>query len=148
MDFTEKERETFRLREGDILVCEGGEVGRTAIWRNEIPECYYQKAIHRLRPRDNRINREFFLYHMINAFLIRGTYGIVGTTTTIAHLPGVKLKALKIPVPSRGEQDSIARILAAVDQKIAAEEKRKAALQTLFKTALHQLMTGQIRTKV
>ena len=39
----------FRLQEGDILVCEGGEVGRAAIWDAPIEECYYQKALHRLR---------------------------------------------------------------------------------------------------
>jgi len=45
------------------------------------------------------------------------------------------------------EQRAIARILAVVNQKIATEEKRKAALQTLFKTTLHHLMTGQMRVK-
>ena len=39
----------FRLRRGDLLVCEGGEIGRAAIWEEPIPECYYQKALHRLR---------------------------------------------------------------------------------------------------
>src|SRR5215208_5132633 len=42
--------ERFRLRKGDLLVCEGGEVGRAAIWDAPIDECYYQKALHRLRP--------------------------------------------------------------------------------------------------
>jgi len=42
--------ERFRLRKGDLLVCEGGEVGRAAIWDAPIEECYYQKALHQLRP--------------------------------------------------------------------------------------------------
>jgi hypothetical protein len=50
MDFNAREMEKFRLRSGDLLMCEGGVPGRTAIWRDEIAECYYQKAIHRLRP--------------------------------------------------------------------------------------------------
>jgi type I restriction enzyme S subunit len=62
MDFTPQEKEKFRLKENDILVCEGGEIGRTAIWKNELPECYYQKAIHRLRPKLSNIVTEFFLY--------------------------------------------------------------------------------------
>ena len=41
--------EKFRLLKGDLLVCEGGEVGRAAIWDAPIDECYYQKALHRLR---------------------------------------------------------------------------------------------------
>ena len=39
MDFAPWERERYRLRPGDVLVCEGGEVGRTATWRGEIEEC-------------------------------------------------------------------------------------------------------------
>ena len=145
MDFTEKERAKFSLKEGDILVCEGGEVGRTAIWRDEIGECYFQKAVHRLRPRDERMAPEFFLYHMMNAFLLRQSYGVVGTDTTIAHLPGIKLKALEIPLTSRDEQDEIVRVLGGVDEKIAAEENRKRTLEVLFKTLLHNLMTGKVR---
>ena len=38
MDFDERDREVFRLQEGDLLICEGGEVGRTAIWHSELPE--------------------------------------------------------------------------------------------------------------
>jgi len=52
-----------------------------------------------------------------------------------------------VPLPSLPEQREIARILSAVDRKIEAEEKRKAALQALFRTMLHRLMTGQVRVK-
>ncbi len=48
----------FWLRAGDLLVCEGGEVGRAAIWRGQIRECYYQKALHRLRPKRRYVERE------------------------------------------------------------------------------------------
>ena len=51
MDFTETEERKFRLQPGDLLVCEGGEPGRAAIWQGEIERCCYQKAIHRIRPR-------------------------------------------------------------------------------------------------
>jgi len=53
----------------------------------------------------------------------------------------------QIPFPPLPEQRAIALILSAVDRKVVTEEKRKAALQTLFKTTLHQLMTGQVRVK-
>jgi type I restriction enzyme S subunit len=46
---TPSDLQRFRLRDGDLLVCEGGEIGRAAIWRQLIEECYYQKALHRLR---------------------------------------------------------------------------------------------------
>ena len=47
---TPSDLQRFRLRQGDLLVCEGGEIGRAAIWNEPIEECYYQKALHRLRP--------------------------------------------------------------------------------------------------
>ena len=49
MDFDESDRLEFALEYGDLLVCEGGEVGRTAIWKNERLDCFFQKAIHRVR---------------------------------------------------------------------------------------------------
>jgi type I restriction enzyme S subunit len=145
MDFSENCYDRYGLIPGDVLICEGGEIGRTAIWRGEIKECYYQKAIHRLRPRDNRISPEFFSYHMMNAFLIGKTYPEAGTTTTIAHLPGMKLKSLSIPVPPRKEQDIIVTILNSIDQKLTAEQFRMEALNTLFTSLLHDLMTAKIR---
>jgi type I restriction enzyme S subunit len=53
MDFNDREMKKFRLDKGDLLVCEGGFVGRAAIWIGELEECYYQKALHRVRPHDN-----------------------------------------------------------------------------------------------
>src|SRR4051812_18333797 len=44
---SENELERFRLRRGDLLVCEGRGVGRSAVWEDQLPECYYQKALHR-----------------------------------------------------------------------------------------------------
>ena len=49
MDFNEADQQEFELREGDLLVCEGGEIGRCAVWHNEIHPCYFQKALQRTR---------------------------------------------------------------------------------------------------
>jgi len=58
-----------------------------------------------------------------------------------------KLNKIPIPLPPLDEQQKIANILTTIDQKIQAEEKKKEALQNLFKTLLQQLMTGKIRVK-
>lgn len=42
MDFNEREKAKLKLRPGDLLVCEGGVVGRAALWNGAITECYYQ----------------------------------------------------------------------------------------------------------
>jgi type I restriction enzyme S subunit len=55
------------------------------------------------------------------------------------------LKSVPVAFPSRDEQLKISGILDHADQKIVIEENRKAVLEVLFKSMLHQLMTGQIR---
>ncbi len=144
MDFDTREQEKFRLQYGDILVCEGGEVGRTAIWRDELPECYFQKAIHRLRPKNGQVEHFFFLYHMERAFHLEQIYGIAGTQTTIAHLPQDKLSAMLIPKPNMTEQQQIAAILQACDSKITALEKEIALQEELFRALLEELMSGRL----
>jgi type I restriction enzyme S subunit len=52
---------------------------------------------------------------------------------------------IPIPLPPLAKQREIARMLQAVDAKIAAEERRRAALEELFKTLLHALMSGRMR---
>ncbi|GER88961.1 hypothetical protein KDW_31230 [Dictyobacter vulcani] len=144
MDFDEREKEKFRLQYGDILVCEGGEIGRTAIWRDELAECYFQKAIHRLRPRGNQMLPAFFLHHMERAFRHQNIYGIAGTQTTIAHLPQDKLSAMRIPKPPIDEQREIAQILDACDNKLSALEKEITLHEEFFRTMLEELMTGRL----
>ena len=106
MDFNEQDRKRYSLREGDLLVCEGGEVGRTAIWRGDLDECYYQKAIHRLRPTSDRDDPRFFRYFMKMA-VDRGGFTI-STASTIQHLTAEKLRAVRYPAPPAQVQWAIA----------------------------------------
>jgi len=145
MDFSEREKEKFLLARGDLLVCEGGEPGRAAIWKGEIQECYYQKALHRLRPRDERITNEFLAYWMAFSFQLQNLYGVAGASSTIAHLPEVQLKTLPIPRPECSEQDEICNVLSQLDRKISLLERKRTTVTVLFRTLLHQLMTAQIR---
>jgi len=50
MRFEEHEQERYGIRAGDLIMCEGGEPGRCAIWRDELPDMKIQKALHRIRP--------------------------------------------------------------------------------------------------
>ncbi len=145
MDFSDREAKKFKLRKGDLLVCEGGEVGRAALWNGSITDCYYQKALHRLRPKTDKITNEFMVYWMMFAFLLTNTYGVTGTRTTIAHLPEVKLKPLIVPVPSPDEQAEIIAVIDTVDQKYAGHQRKLDELQDLFRTLLHKLMSAKTR---
>ena len=145
MDFNEREAEKFHLRNGDLLMCEGGVPGRTAIWRDEIAECYYQKAIHRLRPLNGQALPEFFLYWFRYAFDITNVYGISGASSTIAHLPAAQLRALSVPVPAMDEQRRIAAVLSAVQRAIERQERLIALTAELKKALMHKLFTEGTR---
>lgn len=110
MDFALWERDRYLLRPGDLLVCEGGEVGRTAIWRGAIGECFYQKAIHRVRPRSDKEAPRFF-YYLMHTLAKRGAFIAGGNQNTIDHLTAVQLKHRRLPFAPPLEQRAIAALL-------------------------------------
>lgn len=110
MDFAPWERDRYLLRPGDLLVCEGGEVGRTAIWRGELPECFYQKAIHRVRRRHEQESPRFF-YYLMYSFAKRGVFLAGGNPNTIDHLTAVQLRHYRFPFAPPSEQRAIAAFL-------------------------------------
>ena len=98
MDFKEKDRKTFSLKDGDVLICEGGEVGRAAIWRNQMADCYFQKAIHRARPNQSVALPEYVMFWLW--FMSKnGGFKDHVTSATIAHLTGEKLKEIQMTLP-------------------------------------------------
>ncbi|MEN3010375.1 MAG: restriction endonuclease subunit S, partial [Candidatus Bipolaricaulaceae bacterium] len=144
MHFDEGEEKRLTLQPGDLLVCEGGEIGRTAIWEGQLSGCLYQNHLHRLRPLSSDVYPLFFMYWMELAWKLLGVYGGTGNQTTIPNLSRSRLASLLLPLPPLLEQEQIAAILRTVDRRIEAEENYKRALESLFKTLLHLLMTGKI----
>lgn len=126
MDFDDTERQELRLRPGDVLVCEGGEVGRAAVWQGELEECYFQKALHRLRPDPARCLPEF-LQRMLELLARTGGLNEYTSHSTIAHLTGVKLGSIAIPLPNLLEQRRIVDIL---DRATSIRRLRRQAQET------------------
>ena len=134
------------LRRGDLLVCEGGEIGRAAVWNAEINGCLFQNHLHRLRPLDaSRTHARFAMAWLEEGFEHRHVYEGAGNRTTIPNLSRARLAKLLIPNPPPKEQCDIVSILDAIDRKIDLHNKKRAVLDDLFKTLLHKLMTGEIR---
>ncbi len=118
MDFAETDRVKYALHPGDILVCEGGEVGRSAIWRGERPDCFYQKALHRLRAlHSDLVLPEFFAFVM-RACVGLGVFGAMSTGSTIEHLPAEKLRNLRFPLPPLMEQQAIVKRMTGFMEKL------------------------------
>ncbi|EKM0568017.1 restriction endonuclease subunit S, partial [Escherichia coli] len=98
MDFNEKELSKFELKQGDLLVCEGGEIGRCAIWDNQIQDCYYQKALHRVRP-DYNVLTSVYLQEYFYSMAKGNAFSEFVSEVTFSHLTAEKLKNLLIPIP-------------------------------------------------
>ena len=140
MHFDEEERTKFRLIPGDLLVCEGGEIGRTALWTDEF-DCYYQKAIHRLRVRTPvRIEARFVLHFMRFAATNR-LFTDLSSQSSIAHLTREKLALLKVPLPPLPEQRKIAAILSSLDDAIDKTQAVIEQVQVVKRGLMQELLT-------
>ena len=143
MDFSEAEENKFRLKAGDVLVCEGGQPGRAAIWAGEIERCCYQKSLHRLRPTGNLVDPQFLMYRLWLGTL-RGEFVDNQAATTIAHLPAVRLASVRILLPRLTEQR---RLAAALQKELAVIS----SLQTLIaaqSAAINELPAALIRRAI
>ncbi|MBR4473002.1 MAG: restriction endonuclease subunit S [Oscillospiraceae bacterium] len=135
MRFEEHEQERYGLRYGDLVICEGGEPGRCAIWKDELPNMKIQKALHRVRVHDDMDYRYLFYW-----FLYAGKRGVLEqyfTGATIKHMPGDKLKTIEIEKPPLHIQKHVADILSAYDALIENNQKQikllEEAAQRLYK---------------
>ena len=105
------EKERYAVRPGDLLVCEGGDVGRSAIWTEQC-EMYYQNALHRIRFKTQDICQEFFLY-VLRYYKVRGIIDDVCKGVTIKHFTGQVLRSLDLPFPPVKEQARIVKMVKA-----------------------------------
>lgn len=122
MRFESHELDRYGLRHGDIVMCEGGEPGRCAIWKDHSSSMMIQKALHRIRPHECLLT-EFLFYY----FLHKGRTGYLAqffTGATIKHLPREKLALVEVPIPPREIQAGIASILCAYDDLIENNRRR------------------------
>jgi type I restriction enzyme S subunit len=147
MDFKDAERKKFSLIKGDLLICEGGDVGRTAIWQGEMTNCYYQKAIHRLRPISSRFE-PFLLMEYMRFSKETGLLVDFISQTSIAHLTKEKLISIPLPVPPMEEQKMIVSILKSIAEKIEIRSKKLQKNKELKKALMQDLLTGKVRVKL
>ncbi len=127
MKFEHHEMERYSLNYGDIVMCEGGEPGRCAIWKAQQPGMMFQKALHRIRPHSGL--DAYFLFYF---FLLTGKTGGFApyfTGSTIKHLPREKLARIEISIPPLPIQQRIASVLSTYDELITANCRRIALLE-------------------
>ncbi len=131
MRFEDHEQERYGVKNGDLIICEGGEPGRCAIWRDEVANMKIQKALHRLRVHTDCCS-DFLYYRMLfagkNRELERHFIG-----STIKHLTGIGLKDVEFEFPGLDDQKRISTVLRSLDEKIELNNKINAELETMAK---------------
>jgi len=123
MRFEEHELDEYRVTPGDLVICEGGEPGRCAVWEGEVEDMFIQKALHRARPWLGI--SPFFLQSCLKAAANSGYLNQFFTGATIKHFSGEKLAKYPVPLPPLAEQY---RIVAKVNQLIALCDRLKTRL--------------------
>jgi type I restriction enzyme S subunit len=142
MSFPAKERETYALRAGDILVCEGGDPGRAVLLEEDLPGIYYQKAVHRVRC--SGVVDAGFLYQWIACCYQDQRIEDLCTNTTIKHLTAEKFRTLEVRYPPIDDQIAIVRILEAASQVKASLNAELAALLNLRSGLLQGLLSAEL----
>lgn len=137
MYFNESELERFGLQKGDVLVCEGGEPGRSAVWDGRLPNLKFQKAVHRVRFHVPFVPKILVLY--LEAIAGTNAFESLFTGGGIKHLTGETFAKLAIPLMPLPEQQRIADCLSSLDTQITAETNQLAALKTHKQGLMQQL---------
>ncbi|MGW8135850.1 restriction endonuclease subunit S [Sphingomonas sp. UBA4815] len=147
---TAEERDRLLLKDGDILMNEGGDrdkLGRGWVWREEVPGCIHQNHVFRVRLRDPDFPPEF-VSHYANEFgqayfIDQGTQ-----TTNLASISKRRVMALPVPVPPAAEAREIVRLITAAfaraDRLEAEAARARALLDRLEAAILAKAFRGEL----
>lgn len=136
------------LRQGDLLVCEGGEVGRAAIWNGEVEIMAFQNHLHRLRPVVEEIEPRFYVYFLQSAFTQLGLFEGAANKTTIPNLSRNRLAGFVVPQPTLNEQRTTVTVLGRVREGRKTNDQSITLGQELKRAAMRELFTHGLRGEV
>ena len=146
MWFSSYEKKQYALNEGDLLVSEGGDVGRSALWKGELQHCYIQNAINRVR--DKGVHSTRFLYYWMYTLKHSGYIDAFCSRATIAHFTAEKVERVHVALPPVAEERAIVDFLDRETAKIdGLTSKIGEAIDKLreYRTALiSAAVTGKI----
>lgn len=151
MDFSEEEDERYTVKPGDLLVCEGGDIGKSFIVPEDFPEgIYYQKALHRVRSYDNDSDSLKWLYYILYVMSKYGFFNALsGEKSTIQHLPAVTFNQIKFPMPKSEEKgtivDYLEKQIPEYDSLISEKQALIDDLQAYKKSLIYEVVTGKRR---
>ena len=134
------EVERYGICAGDLVICEGGEPGRCAVWVGDDNRYFIQKALHRVRFTESYL--PFFAYYFMTYAAFSGHLDTLFTGSTIKHLTGTALAEVPFPLCSIAEQREIVRLL---EQNLSSIEVIETEITTALAkiTALRQSILKQ-----
>jgi type I restriction enzyme S subunit len=142
--FTEQEKEKYRLQKGDLLICEGGESGRTAIWNHNI-DMYYQNALHRIRFYGNVIP-ELYRY-ILEIYKLSGIINNYLKGMGIQHLVQSSLNAIWFPLPPLKEQKEIVNKVETLLAKVTTLENQIQDRRSLSEKLIFGIIKEKLEVK-
>ncbi|EPV7516495.1 restriction endonuclease subunit S [Campylobacter upsaliensis] len=146
MWFSEYEKSLYRIKKDDLLVSEGGEVGKTCIWNNELAECYIQNSVHKITL--NKFNNAKFFLYLFFTYGKLGVFDSVVSRVSIAHLVLEKLINVDMVVPPLQEQKEIAAFLdskvAQIDSAIEKTKRQIELVKEYKNTLINEAVCGRI----
>jgi len=143
--------EEYLLKPGDILFNNTNSVdliGKTAIFRGEIPKCVFSNHLTRIRANRERVIPEWILYVLVRKWQTGVFKAICHRYVHQAGINNNDLLNIKIPLPEISEQQKIVHILLTTDKKLKIEKQEKARLEKIKRGLMDLLLTGKIRVKV
>lgn len=149
MWLSKRDRAQLRLERGDLLVSEGGDVGRSCMWSAEIESCYFQNSVNRVRAREGHSNR--YLYYWMSTVKDKGYIDVLCNKSTIAHFTAEKVAAVPVPLPTPAEQTQIAAFLdretAKIDALVAEQRRLMALLKEKRQAVISHAVTRGLNPK-
>jgi len=147
MDFRPEEYERFSVKKGDLIVCEGGEIGRSAIWEVD-KSCFYQKALHRLRPIKSRSDHTRFMFYVLFDAVYQERFVSGAGKATIAHLPAETFKQYRFAFPPLKEQLEISEYLDEIKAKFDLVEQKASRQIELLQERRTALISAAVTGKI
>ena len=149
MDILPNELEKFTIKKGDLLICEGGESGRVAIWDKEEP-IGFQNALHRVRSKNEVTNK--FLYYYFEWLVKNQLIEHLFNGVTIKHFPQENLRSVEITYPTIDQQHKIVEILedhlSRLEAAVSLTDTIEKQSTVLRRSLLQAAFTGQLTKEV
>ena len=151
MDILPGEREKYLATKGDLLMCEGGASGRTALW-NEDYDISFQNHVHRIRPKNPKVISPKYLLYYFEWFIKNGYASELIKGVTISSLSQSGLRSIEVNYPLIEEQYKIVEHLEAhlsrLDASVSLADAMERQSNGLRRSLLQGAFTGQLTNEV